>query len=161
MDTEGPLRSPNAHNVRYVILGATAFPVHGYARATLDVDIFIEPTVENAERTRAALAAFGYDLSDVSVEDLFLKTKVLIRQYVLESDIHPFVKGVSFEEVWQRRVEDRIGTTPAAFASLDDLIRMKEAADRPKDREDLRALRALKKVTGPSGPGGSSGNEAL
>src|SRR5262249_11408511 len=61
-------------------------------RATLDVDIFIEPTPENAERTRAALAAFGYDLCDVSVEDL-LETKVLIRQYVLETDIHPFVKG--------------------------------------------------------------------
>jgi hypothetical protein len=133
-----------------VIIGATAFPVHGYARATLDIDIFIEPTVDNAERARTALAAFGYDLSDVSAEDL-LKTKVLIRQYLLETDIHPFVKGVSFDEVWLGRVEDRIGTTPAAFASLDDLIRMKEAADRPKDREDLRALRALKKGKGPTG----------
>ena len=32
MDTEGLLRSLNAHSVRYVIIGATAFPVHGYAR---------------------------------------------------------------------------------------------------------------------------------
>lgn len=55
MDTEGLLRSLNAHNVRYVVIGATAFPVHGYARATLDIDIFIEPTPENASRTRAAL----------------------------------------------------------------------------------------------------------
>jgi predicted nucleotidyltransferase len=153
VDTEGLLRSLNAHNVRYVIIGATAFPVHGYARATLDIDIFIEPTPENADRTRKALAAFGYDLSDVSADDL-LKTKVLIRQYLLETDIHPFVKGVSFHEVWQNRLEDRIGKTPAAFASLDDLIRMKEAADRPKDREDLRALRALRTRQGPTETGG-------
>jgi hypothetical protein len=32
------LKSLNTHNVRYVIIGATAFPVHGYARATLDLE---------------------------------------------------------------------------------------------------------------------------
>jgi predicted nucleotidyltransferase len=127
-----------------VIIGATAFPVHGYARATLDVDVFIEDTPENAARVREALLEFGYDLSDVSVDDLRTK-KVLIRQYLLEVDVHPFVKGVTFAEVWQRRVEDRIGETTAPFASLDDLIRMKEAAGRPKDIEDLRALHRLRR----------------
>lgn len=70
--------------------------------------------------------------------------KIPIRQYVLETDLHPFVAGAKFEEVWSRRIEDRIGETPAAFASLDDLIRMKEAAGRPKDLEDLKALRRIK-----------------
>ena len=41
MDTESLLKSLNAHNVEYVVVGATAFPVHGYSRATLDIDIFI------------------------------------------------------------------------------------------------------------------------
>jgi predicted nucleotidyltransferase len=143
VDTEGLLRSLNAHKARYVVIGATAFPIHGYARATLDVDIFIEPTEENASRVRRALVEFGYDLTDVTVQDLLTK-KVLIRQYVLEVDVHPFVMGATFEEVWGRRVEDRIGETPAGFASLADLIRMKEAAGRPKDLEDLRALRKLR-----------------
>ncbi len=84
--------------MRYVIIGATAFPVHGYARATLDIDIFIEPTVENARRTFEALEAFGYDLTDVTIEEMLSK-KLLIRQYVLETDIHPFVAGISFEQV--------------------------------------------------------------
>ena len=44
MDIESLLRLLNAHKVKYVIIGAAAFPVHGYARATLDVDIFIEPS---------------------------------------------------------------------------------------------------------------------
>lgn len=92
---------------------------------------------------RAALIAFGYDLADVSEKDL-LTQKVLIRQYLVEMDVHPFVKGVTFDEVWAHRVADRIGETPAAFASLDDLIRMKEAAGRPKDLEDLRVLRKLR-----------------
>ena len=58
--------------------------------------------------------------------------------------MHPFVRGVSFDEVWERRVQDRIGETPASFAGLEDLIRMKEAAARPKDLEDLRVLRRLR-----------------
>ncbi len=62
----------------------------------------------------------------------------------MEADFHPFVRGVTFEEVWSRRVVDRFGETEAAFASLDDLIRMKEAAGRPKDLEDLRMLRRLR-----------------
>jgi hypothetical protein len=60
VDTEGLLKSLSAHRARYVVIGATAFPVHGYARATLDVDLFIEPTEENARRVRTALAEFGY-----------------------------------------------------------------------------------------------------
>jgi predicted nucleotidyltransferase len=143
VDIESLLRSLNDHSVEYVLIGATAFPVHGYARATLDVDIFIRATPENAKRTRHALTGFGYDLSDVTDEELLTK-KVLIRQYLVEADIHPYVSGATFDEVWSRRVHDRLGQTPTAFASLDDLIRMKAAAGRPKDLEDLRVLRRLR-----------------
>ena len=144
MDTENLLKSLNAHKVRYVIIGATAFPIHGYARATLDIDIFIEPEKANAEKVRTALAKFGYDMTDVTIDDLLTK-KILIRQYILETDIHPFVTGVTFEEVWQNRVEDTLGDTPAFFANLDDLIKMKQAAGRAKDMEDIRVLLELKR----------------
>lgn len=81
-----------------------------------------------------------------SVDDL-LRQKVLIRQYVLEVDIHPFVAGASFEDVWRNRVEDRLGAEAASFASLADLIRMKEAAGRVKVLEDLKALREIQRRT--------------
>jgi len=143
VDIESLLRSLNDHEVEYVLIGATAFPVHGYARATLDVDVFIRATPENVRRTRLALTAFGYDVRDVTDQE-FLTKKILIRQYMVETDVHPFVRGVTFDEVWSRRILDRLGETAAAFASLDDLIRMKEAAGRPKDLEDLRVLRRLR-----------------
>jgi len=143
MDTESLLKSLNAHNARFVVIGTTAFPVHGYARSTLDIDLFIEPTEENAKRVLAALSDFGYDVTDLSVEDVLTK-KILIRQYLLETDLHPFVAGISFEEVWEYRIPDQIGETPAYFAGLDDLIAMKRAAGRPKDMEDLRVFLALK-----------------
>lgn len=144
MDTEGLLRSLKEHRVDFVVIGATAFPVHGYARATLDMDVFIRPNPANAERTWLALKDFGYDMSDVSVQDLLAK-KLLIRQYTVELDVHPFVSGVTFDEIWKHKVKARYGRTTAYFASLDDLIKMKRAAGRVKDREDLRYLLKLKK----------------
>lgn len=143
MDTEGLLWSLKEHKVDFVIIGATAFPVYGYARATLDIDIFIRPAKENASRVWQALEAFGYDLSDVKTEDL-LKKKLLIRQYAVETDIHPFVKGISFEEAWKNKVRAKFGRTFVYFASLGDLIKMKRAAARPKDKEDLKYLKRLK-----------------
>ena len=144
MDTEGLLRSLKEHRVEFVVIGATAFPVHGYARATLDIDIFIRPEPGNADRTWQALKDFGYDMTDVSVHDLLAK-KLLIRQYTLEVDVHPFAAGVTFEEVWKHKVKARLGRTTAYFASLADLIKMKRAANRAKDREDLRYLLKLKR----------------
>ena len=143
MEIERLLRSLNARSVRFVVIGAAAFPLYGYARATLDVDLLIEAERSNAERVREALEEFGYDLTELTVDDL-LSQKVLIRQSRLQTDVHPYVKGAAFPDVWARRVPGQIGETPADFASLDDLIAMKEAAGRPKDLEDLRVLRELK-----------------
>ena len=144
MDTESLLKSLKDHKVRFVIIGATAFPVHGYSRATLDIDIFIKPETSNAEKTLSALEEFGYDVTDITVDELLTK-KILIRQYLVETDIHPYVKGVSFDNVWKNKVKAKFGDTFVWFASLDDLIKMKKAAGRPKDREDLKYLLKLKK----------------
>ena len=142
MDTEHPLRFLNAHRVEFVIIGATAFPIHGYARATLDIDIFIRPESQNAGQLLEALRDFGYDVSDITLEDLLTK-KVLIRQYLVETDIHPFVSGVTFDQVWKNRVSGTYGNERVFYASLDDLITMKQTAARPKDLEDLKILRIL------------------
>lgn len=142
MDTEDLLKSLKDHKVDFVVIGATAFPVHGYVRATLDIDLFIRPTRRNAERTWKALQAFGYDLQDISIEVL-LKKKLLIRQYYVETDIHPFVAGATFDTVWKNKVRAKYGEVLVYFASLKDLIRMKRAAGRSKDLEDLKYLTKL------------------
>jgi predicted nucleotidyltransferase len=145
VDTENLLKSLKEHKVDFVVIGATAFPVHGYARATLDIDIFIRPTKDNANKTLVALKDFGYDVTDVKKDDL-LKKKLLIRQYAVETDIHPFVTGITFERVWKNKVRAKFGNTFVYFASLNNLIRMKQAAGRAKDLEDLRYLKRLREL---------------
>jgi DNA polymerase IIIc chi subunit len=82
VDTEDLLKLLKENRVDFVIIGATAFPVHGYARTTLDIDIFIKAARENAERAWKALKKFGYDMTDITIEDLLTK-KLLIRQYAV------------------------------------------------------------------------------
>ena len=143
MDTEKLLKSLNENKVDFIVIGATAFPVYGYARATLDIDLFVRPEKKNIRKLRTALLDFGYDLSDISEEDM-LKNKLLIRQYALETDIHPFVKGVTFEEIWKNKITAKFGITEVYFPSLDDMICMKKAAGRAKDIEDLKYLKKIK-----------------
>ena len=86
MEVKTLLKLLRDHEVRFVVIGATAFPVHGYSRATLDIDLFIKPEAANAKRVLTALSEFGYDVSDISVDDLLTK-KVLIRQYSKQKSI--------------------------------------------------------------------------
>ena len=138
------LRSLNDADVRYVIIGATAFAAHGWVRATADLDLFIDADADNIGRLRRVLMEFGYDISEASAED-FQRYKILLRQYDLPLDLHPFVTGVgSFGDVWGRRVMAQIGGVEVPFASLDDIILMKRAAARPRDLEDLRQLEKLR-----------------
>jgi len=46
----------NAEHARYVVVGAIAMQLWGTTRATRDIDILIDPTLENAERVLRALA---------------------------------------------------------------------------------------------------------
>lgn len=143
MDIESLLKLLKEHKVDFIVIGATAFPVYGYARVTLDVDIFIRPTEDNAQKTLLALKEFGYDVTDITVEALLSK-KLLIRQYMVETDIHPFVTGVTFDSVWKNKVKAKYLDTIVYFPSLKDIIKMKKAAARPKDKEDLKYLTKLK-----------------
>jgi len=80
----------------------------------LDIDIFITPVRSNAETALQVLGEFRYDMTDVTVEDLLTK-KLLVRQYAVEAAIHPFVEGLTFDRVWENKVEAEFGKTAVFF----------------------------------------------
>jgi len=144
MDIGKLLRLLKENNVRFVIIGGVACVAHGLGRLTKDIDILVEPTRENMLRVFDALTAFGYDLQDVTVEEA-LQKKLLFRQYILRTDIHPSASGVDFETVWKNKIQISFKDEDVYFASIDDLIKMKEAAGRDVDMQDLRFLQEIKK----------------
>jgi predicted nucleotidyltransferase len=144
MDTRNLLRLLNEHQVKFVLIGATAGVAHGYVRLTKDIDLFVEPTQENMEKVFKALREFGYDLKDTSIAEA-LQKKLLFRGYILRTDIHPSAKGVEWHTLWKNKVAFKFEGEEVYFSSLDDLISMKKAAGRPQDLEDLRHLEEIKR----------------
>ena len=59
------LRAFAAREVRYLLVGAHAHAYYGPPRATADLDLFIEPSPENAARIAVALADFGLPTGDL------------------------------------------------------------------------------------------------
>ncbi|NWG27174.1 MAG: hypothetical protein HXY48_01430 [Ignavibacteriaceae bacterium] len=92
------LQSVVGHKVKFVVIGAMAFPAHGYMRNTFDIDIFFEPTKANSKRPVNALSSLGCPgLEDLTIEELPEK-KMLLRQYLLITDFHPFVAGTDLKK---------------------------------------------------------------
>lgn len=66
MDTKKLLKLFKENKVFFLVIKSSTFPVYGYARATLDIDLFVKPDLENIKRTIKALKEFGYDLMDLT-----------------------------------------------------------------------------------------------
>lgn len=133
----------NESGARYLIVGAHAVAHYARPRATKDLDLFIEPTPENAQRILAAIRDFlGTDLG-VTVEDLSTPGRI-VQLGVAPTRIDLLSRlagGLDFDAAWMKRTDAKFGEVDAHYLSLDDLIQEKESAGRDQDRADLRSLR--------------------
>jgi hypothetical protein len=99
------LAALSAAGVEFLVVGAYAMAAHGVPRATGDIDIWVRPTPENADRVLSALRAFGAPLFDLTREDL-LRPDVVFQIGVALSriDILTGITGVGFEDAWRNRL---------------------------------------------------------
>ena len=135
------LAALSAAGAEFLIVGAHALAAHGTPRATGDLDIWVRPTPENAERVMKALRAFGAPLFDLTVEDL--ATEGIVFQMGLPPariDILTAISGVTFAEAWPTRITLETSGTALAFIGRTELIQNKRAAARPKDLVDADIL---------------------
>ncbi len=132
----------NAAHAEFLIIGGYALAVHGTPRFTKDLDVWVQPTPENAKRVWTALDAFGAPLLDLTLQDL--STPGIVFQMGLPPnriDIITTIDGVEFQEAWEHRMSSAYGDQPVMVMGVDDLIRNKEATGRPQDRLDAETLR--------------------
>ena len=129
---------------RFLVVGAHALAVHGVPRATQDLDVWIEPTDENAARVWAALVRFGAPLDDLDVtrEDLVRpETVIQIGLPPNRIDVLTGISGVArFIDAWEDRVEKEVAGRTVPFLGRSTLILNKRAAGRLKDLADIEAL---------------------
>jgi hypothetical protein len=130
-------------DARFLIVGAHALAAHGYPRATVDIDIWIAPTPENAQRVWRALAEFGAPLQDLSIRESDFTRPDIVAQFGLPPnriDMLTGVTGLTFERAWQNRIEDVVEGVRVPLLGFDDLLANKRATGRVKDLADVKGL---------------------
>lgn len=141
-DYEEFLELLNQSNVKYVIVGAYALAYHAKPRYTKDMDIFIEPTLENATAILQAIRDFGFREANLTPEDIVEEDKILQLGYEpIIIDILSSLSGCTFSEVWNNRIKGKYGDTEVYFIRKDDLIKNKRASGRKQDIVDIDLLK--------------------
>jgi len=135
------LSALSAEGAEYLLVGAYAMAVHGVPRATGDIDLWVEPSPENAMRVLRALARFGAPIGDLSANDLE-KPGTVFQVGVAPNriDVLTAIDGVTFRDAWARRVSTDVGGLQIPVIGRDELIRNKRATGRVRDRADADQL---------------------
>jgi hypothetical protein len=127
----------------FLIVGAYALAVHGYPRATADIDVFVKPSAENSQRVFRALAEFGAPLDDISASDLAVPGTILqIGVKPRRIDVITQIDGLSFDEAKVNSETITIDGLLVPVISKQNLITNKLATGRDKDRLDVENLRS-------------------
>ena len=142
--TREVLEAFEREGVVYAIFGAVALNLHGLARATQDLDIFVSPTEENISSLRSALRSVFDDphIDEITAEDL-------LGDYPAVQYVPP--EGTFFIDILTRLGEtfkfDDLETERVDFDGIEVTVvtarmlhRMKRATVRPQDQADAFRL---------------------
>jgi hypothetical protein len=135
------LRAFIDHDVRFLVVGAYALGVHGRPRATGDLDVWVDPTPENAANLILALDAFGAPPGQVTVDD-FSRPGIVFQMGLppLRIDVLTDLSGVTFAEAWPGRIQAQFDSLIVDVIGRDAFIKNKRAAGRARDLGDIEAL---------------------
>jgi predicted nucleotidyltransferase len=144
-DYRDMLHALSDEKVRFILVGAYALAAHGYPRATMDIDIWVMPSLDNAEAVLRALRRFGAPLHNLTQEDLQKDGTIFqIGVAPRRIDIITAASGLQFEHTYQNSILVNIDGIDVRIPSIDDLIINKKATGRTKDLADAEALESLK-----------------
>jgi hypothetical protein len=131
-------RALEHHGVRYLFFGKSGAILLGYSDTTQDVDLYVEKQAANCERLSAALLDLGFRLTEEEQSEIRRgKDFIQLRNGPFDVDLVFAPDGIErFEDAWDRRVEKH----GFPIASIDDILKSKQAANRQKDKESLPRL---------------------
>jgi hypothetical protein len=133
----------NGAGARYLVIGGVACILHGYLRATRDVDILIEPTVENARRVLQGLEGVGYGFAKEWLPEEIAQKPITIIGDDPAVDIFTVAWSVKYKDAVVRSQAIVAEGVTIPFVGLDDLIATKRTG-RPRDTIDLGVLEEIR-----------------
>lgn len=134
------------HKVDYVLIGGFAVILHGLARLTSDIDLFVKPEEENLQRLKLALKQVFPDdreIDSITLKDL--KEYAVIRFGTTSDFCIDIIAGIGkmfrYEDL-HFEVRDIEGV-PVRLATPETLFKMKKDTVRPEDERDAWFLSEL------------------
>jgi hypothetical protein len=128
------------NNVKYVVIGGVAAILHGVPRMTADIDLFIEASLDNAQRMLNTLQDLGYETSELVTPEGLVAVKLLMFENGIKIDVMMQIPGVIFETAWANKEVRYAGEQSFYIMSKADLIAAKLASGRQRDLADVAAL---------------------
>jgi hypothetical protein len=144
------------HGVDFVVVGGIAATLYGSDRVTSDLDICPAMDPANLEALGRALVDIDARLRGIEEDVSFVpdgRTLAHMQILTLDTSLGPLdvlmrPDGSPPYRLLRGRAERLdLGTVAVLVASIDDLLAMKRAAGRDKDRLDVETLEAIKRLT--------------
>lgn len=140
-DFEELLELFNKNKVKYCIIGAYAVAFYAEPRYTKDMDILIEPDMENARKIIKSLNEFGFQGLALKEKYFIQKGKVIQLGYEpVRIDLITSIEGCNSEDVWKNMAVGAYGKHKTFFIGLNELIKNKKKSGRKQDSVDISKL---------------------
>jgi hypothetical protein len=138
------------YKVNYIMVGGFATRFHGFNRNTDDIDLWLEDSLDNRQRLRAAFNALGYG------DNPFLETMEFVAGWTsfhigsgIELDIMTSMKGLedlTFGECLAKASVADLDGVEIPFLHINQLIINKKAVNRSKDQIDIIELEKIRRL---------------
>lgn len=134
-------------NIPFLVVGAFAMGAHGFARQTVDVDLWLEMKEQYSAQLvqifvdQGSTTAIATEVVAYLASNKFIRSRIGSDNANFGLDLIVNLKGMSFEEAYTRKLTLLQNEVPIHYLSLDDLYASKLAAKRSKDSHDIQNLR--------------------
>ncbi|MBC7826803.1 MAG: hypothetical protein H7122_03580 [Chitinophagaceae bacterium] len=138
------LNALNDNDVSYILVGGFSVIIHGHARVTGDMDVWVERTADNYKKLVQAFYAFHMPVFDMTKENFLEHKKWDVFKFgrkPVAIDIMTKVKGLDYVECFKVSHQYKDGDLLVRTLHINHLIDAKKKAGRLKDLDDIKQLK--------------------
>lgn len=127
--------------VKYLIVDGYAAIHYSQPRYTKDLDLWVEPSMENAKKIAKAFSIFGLPMEGFTIDDLAdTGFQFFVGLPPCALDFLTSIKALEFDSAWENRVTSKEADIPVWYLSKADLITAKKAVGRDQDLKDIEEI---------------------
>ena len=141
------IQALNNNGVRYLLVGGYSVILHGYARTTGDMDIWVDKKDENYTYLLNAFNEFKMPVFDMTKNNFLNNAAIDVFTFgksPVSIDLMTAVKGLNFDDAYTNSEIHQVDDLKIRVVHYNDLLIAKQASGRPRDLDDIENLKKRK-----------------